>query len=91
MNHSAVLLEDVQIAALRGQHKTFQQATMDFCDLQRIDYKQAFHCSHGMKHCSVDGICQGEVLHEASTKHSETWPGLGGAFKRLMAVFRLHA
>ena len=56
MNHSTVLLEDVQIAALRGQHKTFQQATMDFCDLQRIDYKQAFHCSHGMKHCSVDGI-----------------------------------
>lgn len=50
-------LTDKQFNVLQQQYKVFQQATMDFRDLQMIDFKQAFHCPHGLKHMSVDGIC----------------------------------
>lgn len=55
-HHSDPSPLESQMLALKNQYPAFQSATMDFCDLQHIDFKQAFHCPHGMRHCSMDGI-----------------------------------
>ncbi len=71
---------------IKNLYQPFQQATLDFLQLQKIDYRSGFCCPHGFKSVQVDGITLG--CHKDKCCLTQPWLAQVASYDTCGSLFK---